>query len=123
MRRAPDLGDPWSSSYRDWAWIAEENELHYGTYVKIPAGLDILLSHQPPLGTCDLATKKTEGRQVHEGSEALLDAIGDKQPRVVVCGHLHGGFGKASIGATEVYNVAVLNEAYQPTNQPTVIRL
>jgi uncharacterized protein len=39
------------------------------------------------------------------GSEAILEAVEDKQPQLVVCGHIHEAAGEeAAIGASRVLN-------------------
>lgn len=116
---------PWSSQYRDWAFVEPDPVLR-DVYAAIPTGLDILVSHQPPAGYCDIGDK--QGLRGHFGSDALVDAIDQKQPRIVVCGHLHGGYGREALpiggGATvQVYNVAVLDEAYRVAHAPTVINV
>ena len=59
----------------------------------------VLVSHSPPYGHVDEA-----GGQ-HLGSHAVLDAIERATPRLVVCGHIHGCWGKRStVGETLVLN-------------------
>lgn len=65
---------------------------------------DIFLTHIPPLGTLDLSVRFGMD---HIGSQKLLDAINEYNPKLVVCGHSHfwGGFSK-KIGDTLVINVS-----------------
>jgi Icc-related predicted phosphoesterase len=59
----------------------------------------VLVTHSPPLGHVDLAN----GR--HLGSRSIVDAIERVQPRLVVCGHIHGCWTEESIvGDTRVIN-------------------
>ena len=59
----------------------------------------VLISHSPPYGHVD----EDGGR--HLGSHAVLDAIERATPRLVVCGHIHGCWGKRStVGETLVLN-------------------
>jgi hypothetical protein len=113
---------PWSSQFRDWAFMQSEDALAE-LYKKIPAGLDILVSHQPVFGKCDV---DDSGNRL--GSKALLQAVQEKAPRALVCGHIHGGHGRASLLANNdhvvaIYNVAVMNERYHPQWEPTAIIL
>jgi len=41
----------------------------------------------------------------------------------VVCGHIHGGFGRFDFDGTPIYNVSVLDERYRLVRSPTVIDL
>jgi len=70
--------------------------------------VDILICHQPPYGYLDKVNSKFVPKDwvgKHAGSKVVLDYIKKKQPRYVLCGHIHEGKGKAKIGKTEVYNV------------------
>ena len=59
----------------------------------------VLVSHSPPHGHVDKAGGS------HLGSYAVLDAIERASPRLVVCGHIHGCWGKQStVGRTLVLN-------------------
>ena len=59
----------------------------------------VLISHSPPYGHVDEAG----GR--HLGSHAVLETIERVSPRLVVCGHIHGWWGKRStIGPSLVLN-------------------
>ncbi|MGE0158897.1 MAG: metallophosphoesterase family protein [Gemmatimonadales bacterium] len=63
-----------------------------------PAG-GVLVTHSPPFGHVDGA----DGR--HLGSRAVLEAIERVQPRLAVCGHIHGCWTEeSSIDATRVVN-------------------
>lgn len=112
---------PWSSQFRDWAFMQPEDRLK-DLYAPIPAGLDILVSHQPPYGYGDLSS--TDGRI---GSKALGNVIVAKKPRVVVCGHIHAGHGLSVMDVGEahvkIYNVSIVDERYQLTWPPTEVRL
>ncbi len=93
-------------------------------YAKIPEGLDILVSHQPPYGCGDYYPDfENKGQMLHIGSQELLYAIEQKKPKVVICGHLHGGHGMYSIDKTLVYNVSVVDEQYRLAYPPTDIQL
>jgi len=61
----------------------------------------ILVLHSPPQGHCDV-----NGGGDHFGSNALLQAIEEKQPRLAVCGHIHESWGcQSRIGDTPIRNL------------------
>ena len=61
----------------------------------------VLVSHSPPHGIAD---RQKDGR--HAGSAALRDAIGRRQPRITICGHVHNAWGQSgTIGQTPVHNI------------------
>jgi uncharacterized protein len=82
---------PW-----DWSFDLTEDEAA-AALGGCPRG-GVLVVHSPPKGYVD----GPRGL----GSEAILAAIGDKQPRLVVCGHIHEAAGEeATVGDTRVLNV------------------
>jgi uncharacterized protein len=82
---------PW-----DWSFDLTEEQAE-GKLADLPEG-GVLLVHSPPKGYVD------SGREL--GSEAVLHAIEEKQPRLAVCGHIHECWGQeATIGRTRVINL------------------
>lgn len=93
-------------------------------YDLIPAGTDVIVSHQPPYGHCDEPDPRYcigESGGNHCGSHELAGAIERVQPEIVICGHIHGGHGVSKHGRTRIYNVAIVDEAFRPVNPITVI--
>jgi uncharacterized protein len=61
----------------------------------------VLVVHSPPKGHCDQSSSGD-----HLGSQAILEAIEAKKPRLAVCGHIHEAWGAESeIGPTRVMNL------------------
>jgi Icc-related predicted phosphoesterase len=61
----------------------------------------VLVLHSPPKDHCDSA-----GDGGNFGSPALLRAIEEKRPRLVVCGHIHESWGcESQVGPTPVRNL------------------
>jgi uncharacterized protein len=81
---------PW-----DWSFDLTEDEAA-AALRRCPRG-GVLVVHSPPKGYVD----GPRGL----GSEAILEAVEDKQPQLVVCGHIHEAAGEeAAIGASRVLN-------------------
>jgi Icc-related predicted phosphoesterase len=60
----------------------------------------VLVVHSPPIDTVD---HDSSGRV--RGSRAIRDVVELKRPRLVVCGHIHGDWGKqVEIGPTRILN-------------------
>ncbi|OFV93784.1 MAG: hypothetical protein A3G76_03750 [Acidobacteria bacterium RIFCSPLOWO2_12_FULL_65_11] len=113
---------PWSNQFMKWAFMKAPKALE-AVYAGIPAGVDILVSHQPPYGIGDRAFDLGTGRVEHLGSRELLAAIARVRPRLVVCGHIHDGHGHVNYEGIPVYNVSLVDERYRVVHQPTVIEL
>jgi len=120
---APPLkiwASPWSNQFGDWAFMRPPKDLAK-VYDTIPPGIDVLVSHQPPYGYCDEVPDFNSGRVSSQGSCELVAAIDRVKPKVVICGHIHEGHGRAERNGTPIYNVSVVDERYRLVHGATVI--
>lgn len=85
---------PW-----DWSFDLDEDRARE-ELADCPEGA-VLVVHSPPKGHCDQSSSGD-----HLGSQAILEAIEAKRPRLAVCGHIHEAWGAESeIGPTRVINL------------------
>ncbi len=116
-------GTPWQPRFYGWAFNTprRHGERFLATkFELIPADTQILVCHGPPRGYGD-HTGRSDG-QPHVGSTALTETIQRIQPRLMVCGHIHSGYGRYRLGDTETL-AAHVNNDYRPTNAVVEITL
>jgi uncharacterized protein len=70
-----------------------------------------VVAHGPPRGYGDRTS-----RDVHVGSTAMTATLERVQPRLMVCGHIHPGYGRYRLGETEIVNAALVDDDYRPAN-------
>jgi uncharacterized protein len=84
-----------------WDWSFDlDDEQAAERLAGCPEGA-VLVVHSPPKGHCDQSSAGD-----HLGSEAILDAIETKRPKLAVCGHIHEAWGaEDQVGPTTVINL------------------
>jgi uncharacterized protein len=84
-----------------WEWSFDLSDAEASELVApCPEGA-VLVLHSPPAGHCDSGA---DG--VHFGSPALLAAVEEKRPRLVVFGHIHEAWGcESALGDTPLRNL------------------
>ena len=65
--------------------------------------IDIVVSHECPLGVADIKNEK------HLGKEILRQLIVDLSPRIFICGHIHAGVQVGYINKTIVINAGAIS--------------
>ena len=117
-------GSPWQPRYYDWAFNLNRNSNELRSkWRKIPAKVDVLITHTPPHGILD-----SSPRGDRAGCELLRAELRRIQPRLHVFGHLHKGHGVlpayAHYGAEPIFvNAAMCNENYFIDRTPIVVDL
>lgn len=112
-------GSPWTPYFLGWAFNLERGHRIREKWNKIPRGIDILVTHGPPMGILDLTY---DGE--HVGCKDLLDIVMRVRPKLHVFGHIHMCGGQSvKVGNPPItfVNAAVLGEDYKPASQPIVV--
>lgn len=117
------FGTPYCHRFGSWAFMRDEETLTKKFKV-IPDNVDILISHDAPYGTSDICFQGFSSDKGHIGCPELRDAIIEHKPKYNFHGHLHSSNHEEEIlGETKVYNTSVLDENYQLTYKPLIIRI
>src|SRR3989344_4258293 len=102
-------GTPWCLPMGRWAWQAPEYLLKK-IYAMIPKNTDILISHTPPYGMCDLTVSGDLA-----GSRALGNRLRELSSlKYLVCGHIHEARGQKD----KVLNVSCLDARFELRKNP-----
>lgn len=92
-------GSPWQPWFHDWAFNARRGPEIDAKWQLIPEGIDVLVTHGPPLGYGD---KVYDGERV--GCADLLRQLPRVHPRLHLFGHIHEDRGEWTFGPTRVVN-------------------
>lgn len=117
-------GTPWVPiiSY-SWAFEAEHSKLQE-KFSEIPENLDILVTHSPPKLPNEKVDFSIQTNKGPFGSSELAQAIFEKQPRHVFCGHIHtGDHDLVEFNGTKIYNVSRLDENYDISYDPLILEV
>lgn len=114
-------GTPYCHQFGHWAFMGYSDEqLEKMFKDTMPDNIDIVLSHDSPYGACDKLLQDVPwNTHEHIGSKGLANAILERKPKVVVCGHLHScNHNMEKLGDTLVANVSMVDENYDLAYKP-----
>ena len=113
------FGSPWQPTFFNWAFNAERGTEIDTIWASIPADIDILMTHGPPLGYGDLCNSG-----IRAGCANLLHHIMYRiKPKVHVFGHIHEDVGIWNNGTTSFVNAASCSPQYQLAHAPKIFWL
>jgi Icc-related predicted phosphoesterase len=114
---------PWAVELPNWPFTAPDDDLAE-FWDEIDPATRLLIVHGPPHGYGDQVIGRRTGDRLHVGSRTLLSAF-EQLPRLelVVCGHIHEGYGEYAHGPLRILNVAHMDVAYRPVNPVWMIDL
>ncbi len=107
-------GSPWQPEFNDWAFNLPRGRALADKWGLIPDGVDVLVTHGPPLGLGDHGP--VAGRL---GCEELLARVRVVRPKLHLFGHIHQDGGAWRHGTTLFANVTT----WECERAPTVIDL
>lgn len=109
-------GSPWQPEFCRWAFNVPRGTACLDKWNQIPEGIDILVTHTPPVGHGDLCCSG-----VRAGCVELLSTVQQRvRPKYHVFGHVHEGYGITSDGRIIFVNASTCDINYLPNNAPIV---
>lgn len=126
-------GTPWQPWFYNWGFNAPERggeKFLKEKFDLIEKDTDIIICHGPPYGAGDsepadayLHLDPNYDSQPRIGSRSLAAAIRRVKPHLMVCGHIHYGYGEYKFKRcpTKIVNAAIVNNKYKPVNDPIVV--
>ena len=107
-------GSPWQPAFHDWAFNLPRGTALAAVWAKIPAGIDVLVTHSPPAGIGDRSP--VGGRAGCADLRARVEVV---RPRLHLFGHIHHDGGVWREHGTLFANVTT----WECERQPTVIEI
>ena len=109
------FGTPYCKIFGNWAFMVSNSTLKE-KFSKIPENCDILLTHDAP-DINDLGLiQEGWAKGINAGNVILAEAIKEKKPHFVFCGHIHSGNHKfENIDGIWMTNVSYIDERYIPS--------
>jgi 3',5'-cyclic AMP phosphodiesterase CpdA len=109
-------GSPWQPEFFNWAFnLPRGGDALRAAWARIPTGVDVLVTHGPPMGIRDLCP---DGQRA--GCADLRAAVFRARPRLHLFGHIHEGQGAEERDGVWFGNAAVCTGSYHPTNSPLI---
>jgi Icc-related predicted phosphoesterase len=84
---------------------------------KIPSGIDVLITHNPPYGILDFSDN------INYGCVDLLQTVLKIKPYYHLFGHVHDAFGIEKSIHTTYVNAALMNEDYEVVNKAVLLEI
>ncbi|XP_025421602.1 metallophosphoesterase domain-containing protein 1 [Sipha flava] len=109
-------GSPWQPVYGGWAFNIPRGQACLDKWNKIPEGIDILVTHSPPLGHGDHCYSG-----IRAGCVELLSTVQNRVvPKYHIFGHVHEDYGITTDGKIIYINASSCNLQYLPVNHPII---
>ena len=110
-------GSPWTPRFLNLAFNLDRGAPLAAVWAKIPADVDVLVTHTPPHGILDRTS-----RGIEAGCEELKLRVIELTPKLHVFGHIHEAYGQIRTHATLFVNAAMPGPGGR-FNAPVVVDL
>jgi Icc-related predicted phosphoesterase len=118
---------PWSPEFGRWAFMLPRGAGMRSVWSKIPSGIDVLVTHAPPISILDQVDyfhpRRREWELLSVGCADLYTKVMEIKPRIHAFGHIHEGYGRSEKNGIQFVNASSCDKHYRPVNPPIVIDL
>lgn len=115
-------GSPVSPWFCDWSFNCRDDIADH--WRLIPDDVDVLITHTPPRTFGDRLGPRGSHPYQHIGCPLLLNELHRlKKLKLLVCGHIHEGYGLYSKEELTIVNACVLDDRYKLKNKPIMMEL
>lgn len=111
-----------ASRGRHSAFGVYENEIAE-KWAAIPVGIDVLITHVPPIDILDQSWDKQAQRHIHLGCPALFARVQAVKPRYHIFGHIHDFNDSFLFDGVSYHNVSICDPDYAVTRTATIIEV
>jgi Icc-related predicted phosphoesterase len=112
-------GSPWQPEFCEWAFNLKRGWPLRKKWEAVPVGMDILITHGPPLGILDFSQFGNE----HVGCSDLRQELHRIKPKIHCFGHIHGDYGISTWANILFVNASLCDEAYVANHPPILIEM
>lgn len=118
------FGSPDCNIFGNWAFMYSPNK-ELEDFRKMSNLCDIMLTHDPIYGICDVPRESVWNNTKHCGNKELRQVILEKNLKgISLCGHIHtGDKGAIKFNNLTCYNVSLLNEQYKLVYEPLILNI
>lgn len=95
------FGSPYTPEFHQWAFNVKRQKL-FKYWECIEENTDIVITHTPPMGILDLASRQDESGYEQTGCRSLMKHIERVNPKLHVFGHIHSERGIKNDGIREI---------------------
>lgn len=105
-------GSPWTPELVEWPFY----KTHFGLReiaAAMPRDYEIWLLHSPPASSAHGYRLDYAKNGEHAGNPFTTLRLAELKPQLVICGHIHEGYGIAGLHESNIANAAFLDQGYQ----------
>jgi Icc-related predicted phosphoesterase len=99
------FGSPYTPEYNNWAFNRSRNKLGR-IWDSIPDDIDVLITHGPPKGILDSASRDKNLNE-NVGCSALLKKVLKVEPKIHITGHIHHNQDNLNNGLFKLLNYKI----------------